>query len=170
MWCSLPQLRPSKPGHAARRTRRRSPCLLWISRRRPRGYGRPWLEAQEEEGDAGQSGAEAAAPAADAEETSQGGVDGAALAVTGVDAGQGNAASAAQPDTGGETGGGAQERPADHVEVETLVLEPLRAGVEGVTEEESAPRALAVEETCVPEPAGAQDDGVVAVVTAQTAP
>ena len=48
--------------------------------------------------------------------------------------------------------------------------EPLRAGVEGVTEEESAPRALATEETCISEPAGARDDGVVAAVTAQTAP
>ena len=54
-------------------------------------------------------------------------------------------------------------------EVETLVLEPPRAGVEGVTEEESAPRAPAVEEIFVPEPAGARDDGVVAAVTAQTA-
>ena len=54
--------------------------------------------------------------------------------------------------------------------METLVLEPPRAGVEGVTEEESAPRAPGAEETCVPEPAGARDDGVVAAVTAQTAP
>jgi hypothetical protein len=54
--------------------------------------------------------------------------------------------------------------------VETLVLEPPRAGVEGVAEEESAPGAPAKEETCVPEPAGARDDGVVAAVTAQTAP
>ena len=44
------------------------------------------------------------------------------------------------------------------------------AGVEGVTEEESAPRAPAVEETCVPEPARAGDEGVVAAATAQTAP
>ena len=36
--------------------------------------------------------------------------------------------------------------------------------------EESAPRAPAVEETCVLEPAGAQDDGVVAAVTAQIVP
>ena len=54
--------------------------------------------------------------------------------------------------------------------METLVLEPPRAGVEGVAEEESAPGATAKEETCVPEPAGARDDGVVAAVTAQVAP
>src|SRR6185295_2907295 len=90
--------------------------------------------AQEEEGDAGQSGAEAATPAADAEETGQGGVDGAAPAVTEVEAGQGNAASAARPDTGGETGRSTQERPADRVEEETLVFEPSRAEGEGVAE------------------------------------
>ena len=94
--------------------------------------------APEEEGDAGQSGAEAAAMAADAEETGQGGVDGAALAVTEVEAGQGNAASAARPDAGGETGGGAQERPADRVEEETLVFEPSRAEGKVVAEEETA--------------------------------
>ena len=44
------------------------------------------------------------------------------------------------------------------------------AGVEGVAEEESVPGALAEEETCVPEPVGARDDGVVAAVTAQAAP
>ena len=54
--------------------------------------------------------------------------------------------------------------------METLVLEPPRAGVESVTEEESAPRVLAVEETCIPEPARAGDEGVVAAATAQTAP
>ena len=64
---------------------------------------------------------------------------------------------------------GAQERPASQIGVETLVLEPPRAGVEGVAEE-SAPGAPAEEETCVPEPAGARDDGVVAAVTTQTAP
>jgi len=46
----------------------------------------------------------------------------------------------------------------------------LRAGVEGVTEEESVLRASAVEETCVPEPARAGDEGVVTAATAQTAP
>ena len=47
--------------------------------------------------------------------------------------------------------------------------EPLRAGVDGVTEEESTLRAPAVEETCVPEPARAGDEGVVAAATAQMA-
>ena len=54
--------------------------------------------------------------------------------------------------------------------METLVLEPSRAGVEGIAEEESAPGAPAKEETCVPEPAGAQNDEVVAAVTAQAVP
>ena len=54
--------------------------------------------------------------------------------------------------------------------METLLLEPPRAGVEGVTEEEAAPRAPAVEETFVQEPAGARDDCVVAAVMAQMAP
>ena len=73
------------------------------------------------------------------------------------------------PNRGG-TGGGAQERPAIQIGLETLVLEPPRAGVEGVAEEESAPGAPTEEETCVPEPARALDDGVVAAVTAQAAP
>src|SRR6185437_8966518 len=94
--------------------------------------------AQEEEGDVGQSGAEAAAQADDVEETSRGCADGAARPDIEVEAGQGDTASAARPVTEGETGGGAQERPADHVEVETLVLEPPRAEVEGVAEEEMA--------------------------------
>jgi len=50
--------------------------------------------------------------------------------------------------------------------VETLVLEPPRAGVESIAEEESAPGAPAKGETRVPEPEGARDDGVVTVVTA----
>ena len=54
--------------------------------------------------------------------------------------------------------------------METLVLEPLRAGVEGVTEEESAPRVPAMEETCVPVPARAGEEGAVAAATAQTVP
>ena len=37
-------------------------------------------------------------------------------------------------------------------------------------EEESAPRAPAVEETCVPEPARAGDEGVVVAAMTQTAP
>ena len=106
----------------------------------------------QEEGDAGQSGAEAAAQAADAEEAFQGGVDGAALAVTEVEAGQGNAASAARPDIGGETVGSAQERPADRVEEETLVFKPSRAEGEGVAEEETAQGAPVVEGAPVSEP------------------
>ena len=80
--------------------------------------------AQEAEGDVSRSGAEAAAQADDAEETGRGGAGGAARAIIEVEAGQGDAASAARPVTEGETSGGAQERPADHVEVETHVLKP----------------------------------------------
>src|SRR6185312_13920540 len=62
--------------------------------------------AREEEGDAGQSdagqhGAGAAAPAADAEETGPGGAGGAAQMAIGVEAGQGDADSAARPATEG---------------------------------------------------------------------
>jgi len=120
-------------------------------------------------GDAGQSGAEAAAQADDAEETGRGGAGGAARAVIEVEAGQGDAASAARPDTGGETGGGAQERPADHVEEEALVLEPLRAEVEGVAEEETAQGAPVVEGAPVSEPTEARDEGIVVVVPVPTA-
>ena len=45
-----------------------------------------------------------------------------------------------------------QERPADHVEVETLVLEPPRAEVESVAEEETALGAPGVEGAPVLEP------------------
>ena len=76
----------------------------------------------------------------------------------------GSMASAARPDTGGETGGGAQERPADHVEEEALVLEPLRAEAEGVAEEETAQGAPVVEGALVSEPTEARDEGIVAVV------
>jgi hypothetical protein len=54
--------------------------------------------------------------------------------------------------------------------VETLVPDPLRVGVEGVMKEESAPRAPAMEETCVPELARAGDEGAVAAAMAQTVP
>jgi len=65
-----------------------------------------------------------------------------------VEADRCDADSAARPVAGeGETGGGAQERPASQIGVETLVLEPPRAGVEGVAEEESAPGAPVKEET-----------------------
>ena len=54
--------------------------------------------------------------------------------------------------------------------METLVPEPPRAGVEGVTEEESTPRAPVAEETRVSVLAEARDEGVVEATTAQTAP
>ena len=83
-----------------------------------------------------------------------------------IEAGRGDADSAAQPVAGGGAGGGAQECPASQREVETLVPEPPRAGVEGVVEEEeSAPRAPLVEEARVSVPAEAQDVGVAAAVT-----
>ena len=40
---------------------------------------------------------------------------------------------------------GAQEHPADHVEEETLILEPRRAEVKRVAEEETALRPPGVE-------------------------
>jgi hypothetical protein len=55
------------------------------------------------------------------------------------------------------------------VEVETLVLETLRAEVEGVAEEETALGALAVEGASVSEPTEARDEAIVAVVPAPTA-
>ena len=124
--------------------------------------------AQEEEGDAGQSGAEAAAQADDAEETGRSGADGAARAVIEVEAGQGDAASAARSATGGETGWGAQERPADHVEEEALVLEPLRAEGEGVVEE-TALGAPGVEGAPVSVSTEPRDEGIIAVVPVPTA-
>ena len=63
---------------------------------------------------------------------------------------------------------GAQERPTDHVEEETLVLEPLRAEVEGVAEETTL-EAPVVEGAPVSEPTEARDEGIVAVVPAPTA-
>ena len=56
------------------------------------------------------------------------------------------------------------------MEMETLVPEPPRAGVEGVSEEEeSVPRAPVAEETRVSVPAEARDERVIAVKTAQVA-
>ena len=55
----------------------------------------------QEEGDAGQSGAEAAARADDAEEIGRSGAGGSAQAAIEVEAGQGDAASAALPDMEG---------------------------------------------------------------------
>ena len=50
--------------------------------------------------------------------------------------------------------------------METLVPEPPRVGVEGIAEEESAPRAPVAEETRVSVPAEARDEGVIAATTA----
>ena len=108
---------------------------------------------------------------ADAEgEVNWGGANDATRPDVKVKVGRGDADSTARPVTGEGAGGDAPECPDSQIEVETLVLEPPRAGVEGVTEEESAPRLPAVEETCVPEPAKAGDEGVDAAATAQTAP
>jgi len=102
-------------------------------------------------------------------EAGRGGVDGAARPVVEVEAGRSDADSAARPVAEEGAGGDAQEHPASQTEVETLNPEPSRAGVEGVAEEESAPRAPVVEETCVLVLAEAQDEGVIAGVTTQVA-
>ena len=119
-------------------------------------------------GDAGQSGAEAAAPADAVGEAGRGGTDDAARPDVEAEVGRSGADSAARPVAEEGAGGSAQERPASQTEVETLVPEPPRAGVEGVTEE-SAPRAPVMEEAHVSVPAEAQDEGVVAAVTAPAA-
>ena len=125
--------------------------------------------APESRGDSGPGGTVMATQADAKAEVDQGGANGTTRPDVEVGAGRDDTDSAARPVAGeGETGGGAQERPASQIGVETLVLEPLRAGVEGVAEEESAPGAPAEEETRIPEPAGARDGGVVAAVTAQS--
>ena len=63
-----------------------------------------------------------------------------------------------------------QERLASQMEVETLVPEPSSAGVEGVAEEESAPRAPVAEEARVSVPTEARDEGVVGAVMALVVP
>ena len=85
-----------------------------------------------------------------------------------AEVGRSGADSAARSVAEEGSGGGAQERPAIQAEVETLVPGPPRAGVEGVAEE-SAPRAPVVEQTRVLVSAEAQDEGVVAAMTAQAA-
>ena len=55
------------------------------------------------------------------------------------------------------------------MEVETLVLEPPRAEVESVAEEETTLRAPGVEGASVSEPTEARDKGIVAVVPVPTA-
>ena len=118
--------------------------------------------------DAGQRGAEAAAPAADAEETGQGGAGGAAQTAIEVEAGQGDAESAARPATEGETSGDAQEHPAGQAAEETLIFEPSRAEGEGLAED-MAQEAPEVEGAPISEPTEAQDEGTVAVVPMPTA-
>jgi len=138
--------------------------------------------ARESGGDTGQSGAAEATRAEAVDEAGRGGVERAAqpeveagrggadaAAQPEVGTGEGEAGNAAQPETGGAgAGGGAQERPTSQREGETLILEP--AGAEGVTEEESALRAPAVEETHVPEPARAGDKGAAAAAMEQAMP
>ena len=55
------------------------------------------------------------------------------------------------------------------MEVETLILEPPRAEVESVTEEETALGASGVEGAPVSEPTEARDEGIVVVVPVPTA-
>ena len=95
----------------------------------------------------------------------RGGADDATRPDVEVEAGRSDADSAARPVAEEGAGGDAQEHPTSQTEVETLVPEPPRAGVEGVAEEESAPRAPVVGEARVSAPAEAQDEGVVAGVT-----
>ena len=111
--------------------------------------------AQKAQHDAGQGGTVTAAQADAEGEVDRGGANDATRPDVEVEAGRGDADSAARPIAGEGAGGDAPECPASQIEVETLVLEPPRAEVEGVTEEESAPRAPAVEETYVPKPLGA---------------
>ncbi|XP_039811794.1 skin secretory protein xP2-like [Panicum virgatum] len=118
-------------------------------------------------GDAGQSGAEATAPVDAAGEVGRGDADDAAWPDVEAEVCRSGADSAAHPVAEEGSGGGAQERPANQTEVETLVPEPPRAGAEGVAEE-LPQRAPMVEETRVLAPGEAQDVGVVAVMTAPT--
>ena len=107
-------------------------------------------------GDAGQSGIEAAAQADAVGEAGRGGADDATRPDVEVEAGRSDADSATRPVAEEGAGGDVQERPASQTEMETLIPEPPRAGVEGVAEvEESAPKAPVVEETRVSVPAKA---------------
>ena len=67
------------------------------------------------------------------------------------------------------TGGGAKEGPAGLAEVETLVLEPPRAEVESIAEEETVLRAPGMEGAPVSEPTEARDEGIVTAVPVQMA-
>jgi hypothetical protein len=122
--------------------------------------------APESKGDAGQGGSVTAAQTDTEGEVGQGGANDATRPDIEVEAGWGDADSGARLVAGEGTGRDTLERPASQTEVETLILKPPRAGVEGITEEESAPGALAMEETCVPGPAGARDEGVVVALMA----
>ena len=113
--------------------------------------------APESGGDAGQSGIVTAAQADAEGEIGRGGANDATRPDDEIEAGRGDADGVAQPVAGEETSGGTQELPAG------------QRGVEGVKEEESVPRAPAMEETCIPEPARAGDEGTVAAATAQMA-
>jgi len=117
--------------------------------------------------DDGQSGMGAATLADAVGEASRGGADNAARPVVEAEVGRSGADSAARPVAEEGSGGDAQERPASQAEAETLVPGPLGARVEGVAEE-SAQRAPIVEEAHVSVPAEGQDEGVVAVMMAQT--
>ena len=68
-------------------------------------------------------------------EASRGGADDATWPDVEVEAGRGDAGSAARSVAEGGAGGDAQERPASQTEMETLIPEPPRAGVEGIAEE-----------------------------------
>ena len=110
----------------------------------------PWAQAAQRArapgngGDAGQSGAEATAPADAVGEAGRGGADDAARPDIEAEVGRSGADSAAQPVAEEGSGGGAQERPASQAEAVTLVPRPPGAGVEGVAEE-LAQRAPMVE-------------------------
>ena len=101
-------------------------------------------------------------------EAGRGGADGAARPDVEAEVGRSGADSAARPVAEEGSGGGAQEHPTSQAEVETLIPEPPRAGVEGFAEE-SAQRAPMVEETRVLAPGETQDMGVIAVMMAPTA-
>ena len=96
-------------------------------------------------------------------EAGRGGAVGAAQPVVGAKVGRSGADSAARPVAEDGSTASAQERPANQMEVETLVPESLRAGAEGIAEE-SVQRAPMVEETHVLAPGEAQDVGVVAAM------
>ena len=177
MWSLSPQPRPSRPGHAVRRTRRRSPCLPWTSWRRRRSSGRPWLEGPRRPSKPWRRRRRATSAEAVLKQplrlmtlrrpagAARTAPPGHSLKLRPV-----RATRLAPPgQLQKESGGGAQEHPTDHVEVETLVLKPPRAEVEGIAEEETVQEAPVVEGATVPGPAEARDESTVAVVPVPTA-